>query len=331
MNVTVTELVVSVASPRHAAGMVEVIRAAFGARPRLDPPSTAETETPTSVAAALVEGGGIFAEVGGRPAGALVIKRVTSAVAAFTRVSVHPDFQRHGVAAVMVAHAQDYAAELGFSAVELFAREEFGELIAFWRRRGFEVQRLLDHGVVLGRPLPVAVRVPTAAAMRKLGKELAKQLQPGDLVIASGDLGAGKTTLTQGIGAGLGSAEPILSPTFVLSRVHHSTLGRPSLVHVDAYRLSSADEVDDLALEDSAASAVTVVEWGSGLAEHLAESRLEIDIQRAATGSPDGEDARTVLLRGVGPRWNTAALSELAQLRLSPRHPSMTDRHDRPA
>lgn len=316
MNVTVTELVVSVALPEHAEAMVDVIHAAFGSRPRLQPPSTADSETVESIAAAVSEGGGLYVEVGGRPAGALVIRRAGPAVATFTRVSVHPDFQRHGVASMMVAVAQDYAAELGFSAVELFAREEFGELIDFWRRRGFDVQRLADHGVVLGRPLPVALRVPTATAMRKLGEELAVRLQPGDLVIASGDLGAGKTTLTQGIGVGLGSVAPVISPTFVLSRVHHSTLGRPSLVHVDAYRLSSADELDDLALEDSAGSAVTVVEWGTGLAEHLADSRLEVDIKRtAANDHLDEMDVRTVVLRGVGPRWSTEALADLSQLR----------------
>ena len=95
-------------------------------------------------------------------------------------------------------------------------------------------------------------------------------LRPGDLVIASGDLGAGKTTLTQGIGRGLGSAGPIISPTFVLSRVHPSATGRPTLVHVDAYRLSSPAELDDLDLEATVAESVTVVEWGQGIAEGLA-------------------------------------------------------------
>lgn len=239
-----------------------------------------------------------------------MINQAGPGLATFARVSVHPDFQRHGIASVLVRLAQDHAAELGFSAVELFAREEFGELITFWQHRGYEVLRAAEHGVMLGRSLPVAIAVPTASAMRALGARLAGRLRAGDLVIAAGELGAGKTTLTQGIGAGLGSAGPVISPTFVLSRVHHSRTGRPSLVHVDAYRLSSADELDDLALEDSAASAergaVTVVEWGTGVAEHLAESRLEIDIRRAAA-----DDTRTVILHGVGPRWSVAELAGL--------------------
>ncbi len=243
----------SVASAADAPGMVEVIHAAFGARPRLDPPSTAGQETPDIVRATLARGGGIYAEVGGRPAGSLMITASGPGLASFTRVSVHPDFQRHGIASTMVALAQDYAAELGFAAVELFAREEFGELITFWRHRGYEVLRLADHGVVLGRALPIAIEVPSADAMRTVGRRLARHLRAGDLVIAAGDLGAGKTTLTQGIGAGLGAEGRVISPTFVLSRVHHSSSGGPSLVHVDAYRLAHAEELDDLELEDSAA------------------------------------------------------------------------------
>ncbi|MGZ4603104.1 MAG: tRNA (adenosine(37)-N6)-threonylcarbamoyltransferase complex ATPase subunit type 1 TsaE, partial [Kineosporiaceae bacterium] len=88
--------------------------------------------------------------------------------------------------------------------------------------------------------------IPSARAMRELGRELASVLTDGDLVVLTGDLGAGKTTLTQGIGAGLGVREEITSPTFVIARVH-PPLGRgPSLVHVDAYRLTSLAEVDDL-------------------------------------------------------------------------------------
>ena len=86
----------------------------------------------------------------------------------------------------------------------------------------------------------------------------------GDLVILSGDLGAGKTTLTQGIGAGLGVRGEITSPTFVIARVHPSLVGGPPLVHVDAYRLGGIDELDDLDLDTSLDDAVTVVEWGEG-------------------------------------------------------------------
>jgi tRNA threonylcarbamoyladenosine biosynthesis protein TsaE len=144
--------------------------------------------------------------------------------------------------------------------------------------------------------------VPTDAAMRALGRDLAKLLRAGDLVILVGPLGAGKTTLVQGIGEGLGVRGPITSPTFVIARVHPPASGPgPSLVHADAYRLHSVAEVDDLDLDADLGTAVTVVEWGEGLAEGLAEDRLEISIQPA----PDG-DARTVRITGHGARWNGA-------------------------
>jgi tRNA threonylcarbamoyladenosine biosynthesis protein TsaE len=152
--------------------------------------------------------------------------------------------------------------------------------------------------------VPTELQVPTAAAMQDLGRELAAQLQPGDLVIMTGPLGAGKTTLVQGIGAGLGVRGPVTSPTFVIARVHPpqdpSRTG-PLLVHADAYRLGSALELDDLDLDADMASAVTVVEWGEGLAEGLAADRLDISIEPA----PDSQ-ARTVRLAGHGERWNAA-------------------------
>jgi tRNA threonylcarbamoyladenosine biosynthesis protein TsaE len=118
-------------------------------------------------------------------------------------------------------------------------------------------------------------------------------------VVLSGDLGAGKTTLTQGIGAGLGVRGDVTSPTFVISRVHPSIDGGPSLVHVDAYRLGSAAELDDLDLDASLDSAVTVVEWGTGVAEGLADDRLEVRIDRVRG---DGSSAGTEALAAAGPR-----------------------------
>jgi tRNA threonylcarbamoyladenosine biosynthesis protein TsaE len=165
--------------------------------------------------------------------------------------------------------------------------------------------------VILSRDLPLALEVPTGEVMQQVGAELASVLRQGDLIIASGELGAGKTTLTQGIGRGLGSLGPIISPTFVISRIHASAGDRPDLVHVDAYRLGSGAEIDDLDLDASLDRSVTVVEWGEGLAESLAESRLEIDIRRQ-TGA-DG-DTRTVLLRPVGHRWDDVDLRFLRQV-----------------
>src|SRR4030095_3864328 len=112
--------------------------------------------------------------------------------------------------------------------------------------------------------------------MRRLGRELAGALAGGDLVLLTGDLGAGKTTLTQGIGAGLGVQGTIASPTFVIARGHRGGAGGPPLVHVDAYRLDGWDELEDLDLEASLDEAVTVVEWGTGIAEGLGAPRLRV-------------------------------------------------------
>jgi tRNA threonylcarbamoyladenosine biosynthesis protein TsaE len=139
----------------------------------------------------------------------------------------------------------------------------------------------------------LSLTVATAAQMRSVGRSLATVLRAGDLVILSGGLGAGKTTLTQGIGDGLAVRGPITSPTFVIARVH-PPLARPALtgepppalVHADAYRLGSALELDDLDLDTDTAASVTVVEWGEGLAEGLAADRLEISITPAAADVP---------------------------------------------
>ena len=147
---------------------------------------------------------------------------------------------------------------------------------------------------------PSVIVVPTAASMHALGRRLATLLQPGDLVLAVGELGAGKTALTQGIGAGLDVVGAVISPTFVLSRVHRSRAAGPTLVHVDAYRLADLAEVEDLDLDASLADSVTVVEWGEGKAEQLSDARLDVVIERSI--DPDDE-TRTVMLTGVGARW----------------------------
>ncbi len=148
--------------------------------------------------------------------------------------------------------------------------------------------------------------VPTAAGMAGLGERLAGLLAAGDLVVLSGPLGAGKTTLAQGIGAGLRVRGPITSPTFVIARVHPSLADGPDLVHADAYRLGSRAEVDDLDLDAGLATAVTVVEWGEGLVEGLADSFLSIWIEAPpplACGAGDADQARAVRVTGWGQRW----------------------------
>jgi tRNA threonylcarbamoyladenosine biosynthesis protein TsaE len=164
------------------------------------------------------------------------------------------------------------------------------------------------------------VTIATGADMRVLGRRLALLLRAGDLVILSGPLGAGKTTLAQGIGDGLGVRGPITSPTFVIARVHPSLVPErglaasgPALVHADAYRLGSTLEMDDLDLDADTATSVTVVEWGEGLAEGLATDRLEITIAPrpvpAEGALPDGDSPlagdspRTVTISGIGKRW----------------------------
>src|SRR6266699_1282536 len=133
--------------------------------------------------------------------------------------------------------------------------------------------------------LPATTRIATAEQMRDLGRRLATRLHAGDLVILAGPLGAGKTTLVQGIGAGLGVRGPVTSPTFVIARLHPSLRGGPDLVHADAYRLGSRLELDDLDLDADLDHSVTVVEWGDGLVENLAAGHLRITIDRP---QPDG-------------------------------------------
>ncbi|WTJ96597.1 tRNA (adenosine(37)-N6)-threonylcarbamoyltransferase complex ATPase subunit type 1 TsaE [Streptomyces sp. NBC_01537] len=160
------------------------------------------------------------------------------------------------------------------------------------------------------------ITVKTPEHMKELGRRLAALLAPGDLVLLSGELGAGKTTLTRGLGEGLGVRGAVTSPTFVIARVHPSLRGGPALVHVDAYRLGGGlDEMEDLDLDVSLPESVVVVEWGEGKVEELSEARLQVVIHRAvgeAELGVDDHDIREVTVTGVGPRWAGRDLSGLA-------------------
>jgi len=167
----------------------------------------------------------------------------------------------------------------------------------------------------------VVVRLPDAQATRAYGRSLAAHLRAGDLLVLTGDLGAGKTTFTQGLGAGLHVRGQVASPTFVIAR-EHPPLPRadgsrgPALVHVDAYRLGSLEEVDALDLDSALDESVTVVEWGAGWVEGLTDDRLEIALQRPRGGAPDESDGdggageRIATVRGVGDRWAGVVLPD---------------------
>ncbi|WP_435798708.1 tRNA (adenosine(37)-N6)-threonylcarbamoyltransferase complex ATPase subunit type 1 TsaE [Streptomyces prasinus] len=147
--------------------------------------------------------------------------------------------------------------------------------------------------------------------MRDLGRALAKLLRAGDLVMLTGELGAGKTTLTRGLGEGLGVRGAVTSPTFVIARVHPPLGDGPPLVHVDAYRLSGGlDEMEDLDLDVSLPESVIVVEWGEGRIEELTDDRLQIVIHRAVGDTTD--EVRYVTLTGLGERWAGTDLSVLS-------------------
>jgi len=138
------------------------------------------------------------------------------------------------------------------------------------------------------------ITIATPEAMHQLGLQISAQLRAGDLVLVNGPLGAGKTVLAQGIGAGLGITG-ITSPTFVISRVHKAAI---PFIHVDAYRLVDSENpnlyLDELDLDIS--NSITVIEWGGAESARLSEDRLEISIDRSS-------DERTVEIKAIGPRW----------------------------
>ncbi|GAA1735685.1 tRNA (adenosine(37)-N6)-threonylcarbamoyltransferase complex ATPase subunit type 1 TsaE [Luedemannella helvata] len=142
------------------------------------------------------------------------------------------------------------------------------------------------------------VELETVEDTRAFGRRLAGVLRAGDLVVLSGPLGAGKTALAQGIGAGLGVLGAVTSPTFVISRIHKPGPGGTlPLVHVDAYRIGGVAEIDDLDLDASLDDSVTVVEWGVDKVEQLADAHLEVRIDRR------DDDSRLVEVVARGGDW----------------------------
>ena len=149
-------------------------------------------------------------------------------------------------------------------------------------------------------PLVGTREISSPHEMEALGEQIGRMLRPGDLVVLTGPLGAGKTTLTRGIGAGLGVRGPVQSPTFVIARTHPSLVGGAPLVHVDAYRLGSAAELDDLDIDFDAS--VVVVEWGRGMVDGLRDHWWEIELEREWHGRGVDTACGNVLARHRGAR-----------------------------
>ena len=299
--------------PEAAPTVLEIVRAAFAARPPVDPPADALGETVESLALALTHGG-LVASSDGHDVGALVLDPEDRTLW-LRRVGVIPDVREHGIATALVAEA--LAGAEGYDEVAVLAREELPGTGKFWREHGFVETAVHTPYVELRRPAPTSYVAPDAEAMRSLGASLARVLRAGDVVVLSGGLGAGKTTFTQGLGAGLGVRGDVTSPTFVIARVHPSLTDGPALVHVDAYRIGGVAELDDLDLDTSLDEAVTVVEWGEGLAEGLADDRVEVWIERAVADEalPESDlDPRRVRVSPVGRRWLGVRLSSPSPL-----------------
>lgn len=287
--------------------MHRVIQDAFATRPPLDPPTDALSDREVDVAKDLAHGLGVLVERDGQAIAGLLVD-VDDEMATLRRVSVIPEARGAGLGQEMIRNTLLALADLGLEKVQLFARKDVPGAERWWAELGFVRCETFPTGWMVARDLPVALRVSDAEEMRELGSRIAAILRAGDVIVATGELGAGKTTLAQGIGAGLGVSEPVISPTFVLARQHPAGSAGLSLVHVDAYRLSSAEELADIDLQDSLPHSVTLIEWGRSLAEWLSDQRLEIDIHHHF--DPD-DDERTVYLAGIGKRW----AGELNQLR----------------
>jgi len=298
----VTNLDIVEARPEHAVPVADLIRRSFAARPPVDPPATALTEDADSVGRAIAESGGLVALLDEHVVGSLLFDHSRAGWLGLRRVSVDPDHQEHGIASAIVGMAEEEADRRESDGLWLWVREELPDTARFWRRRGYVAVGRDGVHTVVQKTLSARVDVASADETAELAARIAALLRAGDLLILTGELGAGKTTFTQGLGEALGVRGPITSPTFVLSRIHPSLVGGPDLVHVDAYRLGSAAEVDDLDLDATADRSITVVEWGKDRAEQLAESWLSLAITDAGVDGAVG-DGRRVTITPHGPRW----------------------------
>ncbi len=140
-----------------------------------------------------------------------------------------------------------------------------------------------------------AIHCATPGATRKLGERIGRMLHAGDVVLLSGELGAGKTVLAQGIGRGLGVADPIKSSSFVIMNEYEGASLR--LYHADLYRLEDPEQVAELALEELASNGVLVIEWPERAPAEMPPEHLLVRL------AYDGAKARTVEIEGVGARY----------------------------
>jgi len=310
--VTAYAPVVRDATPADAPVVHALTREVFGAYAALEPQPSALRETVDDVAGELAATGGLVVTEGG-DGPVVAVARFAEHDGGFwlRRVGVREAARRRGVARAIAERADEVARRRGYREVRVGVRAPLPAVAGVWRRLGFADVAEHAYWVELARPAPLRLTVPTADDMSALGARLAGLLRAGDVVLLSGDLGAGKTTLTRGLGAALGVRGAVTSPTFVIARVHPpgASAGGLPLVHVDAYRLHDLAEVDDLDLDASAAESVTVVEWGAGKVEGLSDSRLEVVLHRGSAGE---DETRTVLVRGLGQRWAGVDLGPVA-------------------
>ena len=294
-----------------------VTQAAYGASPPLDPPSGALSESVDDVAAQLAEHGGLLGYDEARPVASLRFRdefpndsAEAPHVVWLRRVGVVPELWRHSVGTLLVSHAHAIVArrpDVGL--LRIGVRKARPGSRRFWESLSYAETAPHDYWDELARVPPYFGLVTSAAEMRALGRRLATVLSPGDVVVCSGGLGAGKTTFAQGLGGGLGVTDPITSPTFVLARAHRAPA--TSFVHADAYRLGAVSdplgELDALDLDATLDDAVTLVEWGEGLAERLAVNRVEVRIDATPSPRPGLDDVddtpRAVVIDALGPRW----------------------------
>jgi tRNA threonylcarbamoyladenosine biosynthesis protein TsaE len=286
------------ATPDDAQAVHDVTQQAYGTRQSVDPPSSALAETMQDVRSDLRAHGGYLAEDDGVVVASTRF-RVDGDVCWLRRVGVVPEHLRRGIGTQLIAHAHAFLAPRPLRELRVGVRLALADNRRFWESLGYAEAGTDELSFILNRTPPYAATVATAAEMRALGAGLAAVLEPGDVIVCIGELGAGKTTFAQGVGAGLGVAGPVTSPTFVMARAQQGA--RMPFVHADAYRLGAVSdplaELDTLDLDATVEESVTLVEWGEGLAERLAASRVEVRI-----GVVD-DTTRQLVIDGFGPRW----------------------------